>query len=269
MNDLEIESPEADLTRRSVMAMGVNAGVKIAAIGAAIAIAKVMKPTPAAAANCFLKGTMIRTADGEREVERLKAGDLLPTAFGEPKPIQWIGHYSYKKSDPAKRWVKDALPVRIARSALAAGVPHADLIVTKAHALYIDGVLVPAGSLINGTTITLYDACELNELAFFHIKLDSHDVIFAQGAPCETLLAVSENASNFAEYLREFGMPISEEAPCAPVLAFNGGRSELKSRLRSAFAPVLDRRQKLDVIRDRLEQRGLALSRQPVRTSCV
>jgi hypothetical protein len=84
--------------------------------------------------------------------------------------------------------------VRIVRSALAPNVPQADLYVTKPHALFIDGVLVPAGNLINDTTITLYEAREHDELEFFHIKLESHDVIYAEGAPVETLLNVDENA---------------------------------------------------------------------------
>ena len=51
---------------------------------------------------------------------------------------------------------------------------------TQPHGLFIDDVLVSAGSLINEMTITLYAARELNELEFFHIKLDSHDVIHAE-----------------------------------------------------------------------------------------
>jgi hypothetical protein len=182
--------------------------------------------------------------------------------FGAVCPIQWIGRYPFRKSDPSQAWVKDVLPVRIARSALGPDMPHADLCVTKAHALLIDGVLVPAGDLANGTTITLYDARELDELEFFHIKLERHDVIYAEGAPCETLLNVDENAVNFAEYLRQYGPATPKEAPCTPLLGFNGGRNELKSRLRSALSPWIDRRQKLDVIRDELEERGIALLRQ-------
>jgi hypothetical protein len=55
--------------------------------------------------------------------------------------------------------------------------------------------------LINGTTITRYEAREYDELEFFHIKLESHDVIYAEGVPAETLLNVEESAVNFAEYL--------------------------------------------------------------------
>jgi hypothetical protein len=213
--------------------------------------------------KCFLKGTTIRTADGDRKIEDLAVGDLLPTVFGGIRPIQWIGYYPYKKSDQAKPWVKDVLPVRVARSALGLDVPHADLCVTKAHALLLDGVLVPVGDLINGTTITLYDACELDELEFFHIKLEHHNVIYAEGAPCETVMNVDENAVNFAGYLRHYGPRTTQEAPCAPLLSFKGGRNEIKSRLRSAISPWIDRRQKVDIIRDELEERGIAIFRQP------
>jgi hypothetical protein len=189
-------------------------------------------------------------------------GDLLPTVFGGVCPIQWIGYYPYKKSDPTKPWVKDVLPVRVARSALGPDVPHADLCVTKAHALLIDGVLVTAGSLINGTAITLYDARELDELEFFHIKLERHNMIYAEGAPCETVTHVDENAVNFAEYLRQYGAPTTQEAPCAPLPSLNGGRSEIKSRFRSAISPWIDRSQKFDIIRDELEDRAIAVLRQ-------
>ena len=151
------------------------------------------------------------------------------------------------------------LPIRIARSALGLDVPCADLYVTREHALLIDGVLVTAGSLINGTTITVYDPRELDELEFFHIKLERHNAIYAEGAPCETLR--NEAAINFVEYLRSYGHPTTQEAPCAPLLSCTGGRREIRSRFRSAISPWIDRRQKLDVIRDELEERGITVLR--------
>jgi hypothetical protein len=237
-------------------------------MSAIVASAIVAKTTPAAANDfhkdfhCFLKGTTIRTADGDRKIEDLAVGDLLPTVFGGACPIQWIGRYRFKRSDPTKAWVKDVLPIRIARSALGPDVPHADLYVTKTHALLIDGLLAAAGNLINGTTITSYDAGELDELEFFHIKLEHHDVIYAEGAPCETLLNVDENAANFVEYLREYGPPTGEETPCAPLLRYSYRRGEIKSCFRSAISPWIDRRQEVDIIRDKLDARGIALLRQ-------
>jgi len=253
--------------------------IKVGAIAAAAVVASLTTPRPASAGNgngqggngqggngqghgqCFLKGTNIRTAEGDRKVEDLSPGDLLPTVFEGICPIQWIGRYSLKKSDPAKVWVKKVLPVRVARSALGLDVPNADLYVTKEHALLIDDVLVTAGSLINGTTITVYDPRELDELEFFHIKLERHNAIYAEGAPCETMISVEESAINFAEYLRNYGHPITQEKPCAPLLSCNTGRNEIRSRFRSAISPWIDRRQKLDIIRDELEERGIAVLR--------
>jgi hypothetical protein len=242
--------------------------IKIGSVAAASALLAVSKINPASAddderrRHCFLKGTTIQTAAGDRKIEDLVVGDLLPTVFGKMRRIRWIGCYLSKKSDPAKPWVKDLLPVRIARSALGPDVPRSDLYITRAHALLIDDALVPVSSLINGTTITLYDAREHDILEFFHIKFECHDVIYAEGAPCETLLEVDESAVNFPEYLRKHSSSALKDTRCAPLL-LNGGRAEIKSRFRSALSPLVDRRQKIDIVRDQLDERGIALLRRP------
>lgn len=162
-------------TRRNIVAGGMVAGAAL------LARMRLAKASPVAitggggggGGQCFLKGTKIQTAVGEQKVEDLAIGDLLPTVFGGLRPILWIGRYRFRKSDPHKPWVKDALPVRVARSALAPNVPHSDLYLTKAHALFIDGILVTVGSLINGSTIAVYPAEEYEELEFFHLKLET------------------------------------------------------------------------------------------------
>jgi hypothetical protein len=252
-------SPNNGNSRRNV----VVAGVIGAAAGLAAALAGLLgNANQGGSGKCFLKGTTIRTADGDRKIEELAVGDLLPTVFGGICPIQWIGYYTHKKSDQARPWVKDVRPVRVARSALGPDLPRADLYVSKEHALLIDGVLVTAGSLINGTTIALYDAREHKELEFFNIKFARHNVIYAEGVSCETLINFDESAVNFAEYLRRYGPPTTQEARCAPYLSCTGGRREIKSRFRSAISPWIDGRQKVDIIRDELEKRGISLLRQ-------
>lgn len=211
--------------------------------------------------RCFLRGTRIRTTTGYRHVEDLAVGDFLPTVYGGTCAIQWIGFYDVKSSDQNKPWPSEARPVRIMRSALDDDIPDADLYLTAPHALYIDGVLVPVGNLINGTTITLDEADELDTLEYFHIKLEKHDVIDAQGVLCESLLANDEAHASRGDYIGECGPSRNREVPCAPLLSFNGGRSQVKSRLRSAASIWMDRRQQLDVIRDHLEERAIALCR--------
>jgi Hint domain len=242
----------ARVTRRGMMASNIKA---MGAILASAAVASV-SPAHARSPSCFLKGTKILTVLGERNIEDLAIGDQLPTVFGGTRAIQWVARYRWRRSDSEKPWVKSARPVCIKRSAFAAQVPHADLYVTQRHSVLIDGVLIPAGSLINGTTIVLHAAGEHRELEFFHIKLETHDAIFAEGAPCETLLDADESASNFAEYFRTYGTHETQDVRCAPVVC-NGALKELKSRFRSVMSPLLGP-QKIDVIRDQLEQRALA-----------
>ena len=177
--------------------------------------ARAVFPLPCSHCNCLLRGTNIQTTTGERKIEDLAIGDLLPTVFGGVRPIQWIGRYPIKKSDPSRPWAKEALPVRVARSALARDVPHADLYLTGWHALLIDGLLIPAGNLINDTTIRRHDVYG-DEFEFFHIKMESHDAIYAEGTPVETLQRVDESAINFAEYFRLYGVPETEENSARP-----------------------------------------------------
>ena len=255
------ETTKAQRSRRHIVKMAAVLGPVLLARTAQVRAAS--RCASSAQCKCFLKGSKILTVDGERKVEDLAIGDRLPTLFGGVRPIQWIGRYPLKKTASRKSWALDARPVRIAPSALAPGVPHAELYVTGGHALFIDGLLVPAECLINGSTITRYEAREFDELEFFHVKLETHDVIYAEGAPVDTLLTVDERAVNFAEYFRRYGAQRADEkVRCAPLVSFAGGRGELKSRMRSAVSPWFDRREPLDVIRDRLEERGLMLTRQ-------
>jgi len=199
---------------------------------------------PDLGAPCFLRGTLIRTAAGERQVEALQAGDFLPTLFGGLQPIRALRVHRYLRR-AGEPWSDEARPVLVCRSALGDGVPRRDLWLTGTHALFVDGVLIPAADLVNGTTIRHDDAGDLDRLDYFHIELDGHDVVEAEGAACESLLDRDTMAG---------------VRPCAPIVGFNGGRSEAASRLRSALSPLLDRRRPVDVVRDRLEERAIELA---------
>jgi Hint domain len=209
--------------------------------------------------NCFLKGTLIDTPDGQKKVEDLLIGDLVTTIGRAARPVQFISAYSYRKADPSRDWVADVKPVVVRKSAISDNVPNRDLYMTRAHALYLDDMLVPVCNLINGSTIIVDDAEELSELEYFHVKFESHDVIYAEGAACESLLTVSESAKNFANYYRAHGLPESEQKPFAPIRSFCGRRGELASRVRSAASLIKESRRPLDLVRDRLEARAASL----------
>ncbi len=131
---------------------------------------------------CFLRGTRILTASGEVAVEDLAIGMVAATLGGGTRRIVWVGSRRiepHRHPNPAKTW-----PVRVRRGALAAGTPARDLLLSPDHALLLNRVLVPAGALINGSTV-LQDP-SWARLDYFHVALDAHDVLLAEGAPAES-----------------------------------------------------------------------------------
>jgi hypothetical protein len=179
------------------------------------------------APRCFLRGTQIWTPSGERRVEDLRIGDLVVTSSGEAKPIQWV--WGRRLERHGRKWAEEIAPIRVAQSALGPNTPHRDLYISRYHCLYLDGVLIPVVDLLNNSTIARFSAEDLREIEYFHLKLDRHSVIYAEGAACETLRAVTAvNSDNleFEEYRRLHGGLSLPDEPAAPMLGYNGGTIE-------------------------------------------
>ncbi len=198
---------------------------------------------------CFLKGTSIQTENGTIRVEDLSVGQKVVTASGELMPVVWTGSFSVDKGSDGK-WGRHERPVKISKGAIDDATPSRDLWVSPGHALYIDGVLIPAGHLVNGQTIVSESPEGIEQLEYYHFKLETHDVVLAEGAPVETYLEPHTLLADNAEAV----------ATCAPVLRLNGGRERLASYLRSAATPLVDVRSKLEVVRDRLALRARTLA---------
>jgi hypothetical protein len=132
---------------------------------------------------CFAAGTHILTERGEVAVEDLVAGDRVRTRSGV-EPVRWIGR---RRVDALRHNRPDKVyPIRIRRGALAETVPHRDLLVSPGHAIFIDGVLVPAWLLVNGATIVQDRSRPAIE--YFHIELARHEILLAEGVSAESYL---------------------------------------------------------------------------------
>jgi len=132
-------------------------------------------------ALCFVAGTLIATPSGQVPVEALRTGQTVLTASGAERPIAWIGQGQILATRGRRG---PATPVIVKKGALADNVPSRDLHVTKGHALYLDDVLIPVGFLVNHRSIVWDDHAQ--EVKLYHIELDSHDVLLANGAPAES-----------------------------------------------------------------------------------
>jgi hypothetical protein len=93
-------------------------------------------------------------------------------------------------------------------------VPNLDLYVTHGHALYLEGVLIPVENLINHRSILWDETAQAVE--YYHIELEDHDVVLANGAPAETYY----DASNRAQFhnTRPDSSPGAASPTFAPVL---------------------------------------------------
>ena len=149
---------------------------------------------------CYLAGTRVRTDRGEVQVEELAIGDRVVTLNGSTKPIKWIGKRAYSSAFAAGN--RDIIPILIKQGALGRDIPERDLYVSPLHAMFFDDVLVQAEHLVNGKSVVRCP--HIDPIRYFHIELDQHDVIFAEGAPAETFVdcdsrGMFHNAAEFAQ----------------------------------------------------------------------
>lgn len=206
--------------------------------------------------HCFLRGTRILTPHGEAPIEELTIGSLVETLNG-PLPVKWIGRRTFKKT--ASRWPSSVAPIRVARFALGDQYPSRDLYLSPMHGLFVDGVLIAVKHLVNGRSVAPAKMDESEVIEYFHVELETHEVIFAEGAPAETLQVTTgrEGFANFVEYERLYG---GEERPAmkpfAPVFRHYGGRAELQGLLRLALSPIVDVRDPVQRARARIAARA-------------
>jgi autotransporter-associated beta strand protein len=184
---------------------------------------------------CYCAGTLVRTPCGNKRVEKLQIGDELMTASGAGRPIKWIGRRSYLGRFVMGR--KDILPVCIKAGALADNVPKRDLWISPNHAMYLDGVLIEAKDLVNGVSVV--QAESVKQVEYFHIELESHDVIIAEGALSESF--IDDDSRGMFHNAHEYRVMYPKDAATA---------------IARYCAPRLDEGYELDTIRRRIALRA-------------
>jgi hypothetical protein len=156
---------------------------------------------------CFRAGTRIATEAGDVAVEHLRVGDVALTAAGEFHKIRWIGRRHVDcRGHPRPRQV---WPVLVRAGAFGEGAPCRDLFLSPDHAVFLagaPGALVPVKLLVNGTSIR-HERVDI--VTYYHIALSAHDVLLAEGLPCESFLATGVPHPDFAS-------PQRESDACAP-----------------------------------------------------
>jgi hypothetical protein len=161
-------------------------------------------------ALCFLPDTLIETPAGQVKVQNLAVGDLVTTAGGSERPITWIGTGKVLATRGRRG---PATPVIVRKGALAPNVPMYDLRMTKGHSIYLDGVLIPVEFLVNHRSIVWDDLAR--EVRLYHVELETHDVLLANGAPAESY---RDDGNRWLFQNANSGWDQPTKPPCASVL---------------------------------------------------
>ena len=142
---------------------------------------------------CFTPGTQIRVAEGAVDVVALKPGDFVQTKDNGLQQVLWTG--SRRITGARLHVMPELAPIRMTRSALGAGRPDDELLVSPEHRMLVQGaaardlfncneVLVHARDLINGETIWIDRM--VREVTYVHVLFERHEIVFANGLETES-----------------------------------------------------------------------------------
>ena len=195
-------------------------------------------------AICVASGTMILASRGETAVEALAVGDHVVTVSGKCRSVRWIGHPKMQLSERTKS--HESMPVRIAAHAFGENRPTRDLYLSPGHPVLVGadadgtgGHLVPIMCLINGTTI---ERAEVDEVTYWHVELDEHDMLLADGLPAESYIDLGSRpwfaGADGALYDPDMALP-GMPGRCRPVAIDGPVVESERTRLDAVFAARL------------------------------
>ncbi|MDA7483360.1 Hint domain-containing protein [Planktomarina temperata] len=133
---------------------------------------------------CFTRGSQIKTQSGEVAIEDLAVGDRVETLDHRLQPIRWIGSSKCQATG-------NMAPILIRKGALGNTrvlrvSPQHRMLLSGWHAEVLFGereVLATAKSLVNDHSILREEG---GEVEYFHMLFDSHEIVYAEGAPSES-----------------------------------------------------------------------------------
>ncbi len=209
---------------------------------------------------CLAQGTLVETKQGQIAVEKLETGMLLKTLDDGFQPLKKVLHRKVSTQEQSRDG--RLRPILIGQGALGAGLPHRDLRVSPQHRMLVAGplaermfnqseVLVAAKFLTKLAGIRVDPV--LQDITYFHLLCARHQVLFAEGAPTESLFLGAELQKHlgkdmFAELRALFPDLVEVGLEKRPVRHIPDPKRQrhMVSRLHENSKPVLQRFGKRD-----------------------
>ena len=123
--------------------------------------------------------------------------------------------------------------MRVSAHAFGEGLPCRDLWLSPGHNVAWGGALMPISALINGRSVTQVAQAEVE---YWHVELDAHDILAAEGLPAESYLdcgnrAPFANGGAFVETHPDFQPKLWNDT-CLPLVKTGAEVVAAKARLR-------------------------------------
>ena len=154
--------------------------------------------------TCLMGAVQVRTPSGACLVSELSTGDEILTPDGV-RTVKFVG--STTRHLPALR-ASGKMPICIEAGALGELGPSEPIHCTPSHAFLVNGSLVEAQALVNGTSIRQLDDWETFTITYYSIELDDHALIWANNLLTETYFAnyrhngfSREDWDNYSDYV--------------------------------------------------------------------
>lgn len=186
-----VAGPANGMTSTEIGMAGAGASLETTDRGASYSV----QTTPnSGTIPCLTRATLVHTSEGPLAVEALRPGMRLHRFEGGFATLRLAMSKKVSRRDLAAH--RKLAPVRISAGALGQGLPKRDLWVSRQHRMLVQSpivkrmfgranVLVPAIRLIDLPGIFIDESVE--NLEYFHLLFDTHEVIYAEGAPTESL----------------------------------------------------------------------------------
>lgn len=160
---------------------------------------------------CLTGGTLIRTADGERPIEELRAGDRIVTRDRGMQVLRMV--HSRRLSGVPYRRNRKFWPVLIKAGALGHGLPLRDLRVSPQHRMLVSHFRFslicdePQAFVRAKSLAAAYEGASVDSSAksvtYYHLVFDQHEVIYAEGAETESFHPGAEGLAAIDPETRE------------------------------------------------------------------
>ncbi|WP_050602281.1 Hint domain-containing protein [Ruegeria sp. 6PALISEP08] len=251
--DAQVTATQGPANGQTSTQIGSNGTDDTSSLSSTDGVNFVQDPNPSPGAPCFTSDTLIMTDRGEIRVQDIKPGIRVVTTTGGSEPVRMVLSRTLRQSDLLKK--PELRPIFIAAGSLGHGLPRRDLRVSRQHRMLVRSaialrmfatrdVLISAVRLTELPGIFIDDAA--TRVTYHHLIFDRHVVLFAEGAPSESLFTGPEALRSLpSEALHELlqlfpGLVRHQNMPPACYIPSAKQQKKLVTRHKQNRKPVLD-----------------------------